>query len=71
MIKENNPLLKLKFSNQKSKFIELYTSLSESLYTLFDLILENPIEIFWLECFYILSGYFQLILFTLDSTVRL
>ena len=71
MIKEKNPLLKLTFTEKKTIFIELYNTVSYYFFTLFDLILENPIEIFWFECFIIFIGYIHLLAFLLDSTVRL
>ena len=71
MIKENNPLLKLAFTEQKSIFIGIYSTISDSFYGLFDLILEDPIESFWFECFNIFIGYFHLFSFLLDSTVRI
>ena len=46
MIKEKNPLLKLKLTKNNSWFKEFYTKFSELLYELFDLILEDPIESF-------------------------
>ena len=69
MIKEKNPLLKLKLTKNKSWFKEFYTKFSELLYELFDLILEDPIESFWYECINIVIGYMQLITFLVDSKV--
>ena len=43
----------------------------ESFYALFELILEDPIENFWFECFNISIGYTQLISYTLDLTVNI
>ena len=71
MIKEKNPLLKLRFTEQKSIFIKLYNTISDSFYDLFDLILDDPIEKFWFECFNIFIGYFHLLSFLLDKTVRI
>ena len=71
MIKDNNLLLKLTFTEKKAIFIELYNIVSDSVYDLFDLILDDPIEIFWFECFNIFIGYFHLLSFSLDSTVRI
>ena len=69
MIKEKNPLLKLKLTKNNSWFKEFYTKFSELLYELFDLILEDPIESFWYECINIVFGYMQLITFLVDSKV--
>ena len=69
MIREKNPLLKLKIQNRKSTLFEFYYSYSESLYELFDSIIENSIENFWYECINILLGYIQLIAYMFDPTV--
>ena len=69
MIREKNPLLKLKIKKRKSTLYEFYYSNSESLYELFDLIIENSIENFWYECINILLGYIQLIAYMFDPTV--
>ena len=69
MIMEKNPLLKLKIQNRKSTLFEFYYSYSESLYELFDLIIENSIDNFWYECINILLGYFQLIAYMFDPIV--
>ena len=69
MIKEKNPLLEIKFKKKKSFIIELYKSIIISFYDLFELILKDPIESFWYECFNIIMSYMQLICFSFDSTV--
>ena len=69
MIREKNPLLKLKIQNRKSTLFEFYYSYWESLYELFDLIIENSIDNFWYECINILLGYIQLIAYMFDPTV--
>lgn len=69
MIKEKNPLLKLKLTKTNSCFKEFYSKFSELLYELFDFILDDPIENFWYECINISFGYMQLITFLVDSKV--
>ena len=69
MIREKNPLLKLKIKKRKSTLYEFYYSNSESLYELFDLIIENSIDNFWYESINILLGYIQLIAYMFDPTV--
>lgn len=69
MLKEKNPLLKLKIKKEKIFLFELYKKIIEGIYTLFDLILEKPIENFWFELFNIFFGYFQLIIHSFDRTV--
>lgn len=71
MIKEKNPLLTLKFTKKNSIFYEIYNYLSESIYDLFELILDDPIESFWFESFNIFIAYLQMFAFLLDSTVRI
>ena len=71
MIREKSPLIELKFTNKKSSIIEFCNSIMESFYDLFELILEDPIENFWFECFNISLGYMQLICYILDQTVNI
>ena len=70
MIKQNDSLIKLKLNNEFSFLIKFKKKIYEPLYLLFGLILENPIENFWLESFSIIIGYFQLIFYIFDKTVR-
>lgn len=69
MLKEKNPLLKLKLKKERSFIFNIKYIIFESLYSLYDLILENPIDNFWFECFNIIIGYIQLIIFMFDRTV--
>ena len=69
MIQEKNPLIDLEFSPKSSKFKNLYDRTTESLYSLFDLILESPIENIVFEILIISLGYLQLIAFIFDPTV--
>ena len=71
MIKEKNPLLKLKFTKKKSVIREFFNSIIESIFTLFDLILDDPIESFWYECIHIFFGYMEIITYIFDSTVSI
>ena len=71
MSKEKNPLLKIQLTKKKAFFFDFYNSSCESLYSLFDIILDNPIENFWLECFNILLGYSQLIAYIFNSNVSI
>ena len=71
MIKEKNPLINLKLTKKISILNKVYKKASESLYSLFDLILENPIENVWLESFNILVGNCQLIVYMGDRTVSI
>ena len=69
MLKERNPLLQIQLKYKKSFSIEFIENFFESIYSLFDLILENPIENIWFEGFSIINGYFQLIIYITDKTV--
>ena len=69
MIQEKNPLIDLEFSPKSSKFKKLYDKTTESVYSLFDLILESPIENIVFEILIISLGYLQLIAFIFDPTV--
>jgi hypothetical protein len=69
MLKEKNPLLKVKLHKTQSYILKLYNDNSEVLFTLYDLILENPVEIFWYEFINIFLGYSQLVAYLFDATV--
>ena len=68
MLKEAN-LLKIKLHKSTSFLLKFYNDNSELLFTLYDLLLENPIEIFWFEFIHIFFGYSQLIAYLFDATV--
>ena len=70
MFKEAN-ILKLKLHKSTSFLLKFYYDNSEVLFTLYDLLLENPIEIFWYEFVHIFFGYSQLIAYLFDSTVSI
>lgn len=69
MLKEKNPLLYMKLKKEKSFFFKLNKNITESLYSLFDLILEDLFENIWYEYINIILGYLQLIMFIFDQTV--
>lgn len=69
MIKEKNPLLNLKIVKDKSPLLDFYNNNIETLFELFDLLLDNPIESIWFEFIKIFFGYFQLIAFAFDPGV--
>ena len=68
MLKEAN-LLKLKLHKSTSFLLKYYNDNSEILFTLYDLLLENPIENFWYEFIHIFFSYSQLIAYLFDATV--
>ena len=70
MLKEKNPLIKMKIEQEKSFLYNLIKSINESLYSIFDLILEEPYESLWSECISIIFQYLQLIIYFFDKAVR-
>ena len=70
MIKEKNPLLKLKLYKSISPLMSFYNNNVESFYDLYEILLEAPFENIWLEIIHILFGYCQLIAYLFDATVR-
>ncbi len=71
MLKDKNPLLKIKFKKEKQRLSSIFNYIYESLYALYDLILDDPIENFWYECLNIIISYLQLIAFIFDKTVSI
>lgn len=69
MLKDNKILLKFNFKKEKSFVLELKKIVYESIYSLFNLIMENPFENIWYESLSIILGYSQLILYLFDRTV--
>ena len=70
MLKENIPIIKMKIKQEKSFLFILIKSINESLYSIFDLILEEPYESIWYECISIIFQYLQLIIYSFDRSVR-
>lgn len=70
MINEKNPLLNIKLNKEASKLTKIYKEFVEGLYGLFFLMLDDPIENFWYECISMSLGYFQLLIYIIDETVR-
>ena len=69
MLKEKNPLLKIKLKEEKFTINKIIINILESFFALYDLILEKPIENFWYECIGIIIGYTQILLYIFDKTV--
>ena len=69
MLKEKNPLLKLNLKEEKYELSGLISNIYDSFYTLFNTILEDPIENFWYECISIIISYTQILLYLIDKTV--
>ena len=69
MLKMKNPLLELQLKNEKLNSEESKNKIFENLYSLFDLILEDPVENIIFESISIIIGYLQLIIFIFDKSV--
>ena len=71
MLRENNPLLKLKLRKEKTMLTKiLIDNIFQPLFELFDLILDDPIENFWFEVISLFICYIQIIMFIFNVTVR-
>ena len=71
MLRENNPLLKLKLRKEKTMLTKiLIDNIFQPLFELFDLILDDPIENFWFEVISLFICYIQIIMFIFNQTVR-
>ena len=71
MLKEKNPLIKLQLKSQIDTLNKKIQEIYNALFTLYYLILEEPIENIIYEWINIIIGYLQLIIFIFDNTVRL
>ena len=71
MNNENKAILKAKIIKNESKFLRKLEDYIDGLYSLFYLILKNPLENFWWECISITIQYSQLLVFIIDKTVSL
>ena len=70
MLTQKNLLIKLKLKKEKPIIISIINDIFESLFSLFDLILDDPIENFWFEIISLLICYIQIIMFIFNETVR-
>jgi hypothetical protein len=68
MLKDKNPVLKIKIKVENSPSVNKYF---EALYSLYDFILNDSIEIFFLDFLGILLSYLQLIAFIFEDTVSI
>ena len=69
MINEKHPILNIKLNKELSILRQLYKEFIEGLYELFCLMLDDPIENFWYECFNIIISYLQLLTLSFDTVV--
>jgi hypothetical protein len=70
MNNENNAILKVETSKKESKLRKFIEENIEGFYSLFYLILKNPLDNFWWECISITIQYSQLLIFIINQTVR-
>jgi hypothetical protein len=71
MLKEKNPLLKLKLKKEKTIIAKiLIDNIFQPLFELFELILDDPLENFWFEVISLFICYIQIIMFIFNETVR-
>ena len=69
MLKEKNPLLKLKIKQEKSIITRVLKNIFESLFGLFELILDDPIENIYFEIISLFICYIQIIMFIFNESV--
>jgi hypothetical protein len=70
MNNENNAILKVETNKKESKLRKFIEENIEGFYSLFYLILKNPLDNFWWECISITIQYSQLLIFIINQTVR-
>ena len=68
MLKDKNPVLKIKIKVENSSSVNKFF---EPLYSLYDFILNDSIEIFFLDFLGIFLSYLQLIAFIFEDTVSI
>ena len=66
---ENNSILKAEINKKEYKLIKIIEEFYEGSYSLFYLIMKNPIDNFWWECISLTIQYSQLLIFIIDETV--
>ena len=66
---ENNSILKAEINEKEYKLIKKIEEFYEGSYSLFYLIMKNPLENFWWECISLTIQYSQLLIFIIDETV--
>ena len=71
MNNENKAILRAEIIKNESKLRKLLEEYMEGFYSLFYLILKNPLDNFWWECISITIQYAQLLIFIINQTVRI
>ena len=71
MNNENKAILRAEIIKNESKLRKLLEEYMEGFYSLFYLILKNPLDNFWWECISLTIQYTQLIIFIINQTVRI
>ena len=67
---DNNIILKINLSSDDLN-TNRFSEFNNGLFTLFYIILQNPLDNFWFECISLLIQYFQMAIFIIDSTVSI
>ena len=70
MNNENNAISRVEIKKNESKLKKFLEEYIEGFYSLFYLILKNPLDNFWWECISITIQYSQLLIFIINKTVR-
>ena len=70
MNNENNAISRVEIKKNESKLKKFLEEYIEGFYSLFYLILKNPLDNFWWECISITIQYSQLLIFIINETVR-
>lgn len=69
MLKEKNPLFKIKLKKEELFITKIIQNIFEPIYSIFGLILKDPIKNFWYEYIGIIISYAQILLYLFDKTV--
>lgn len=68
---ENKALLNVELKTKDLAISKIYQNICISLYALFDLLLKEPIDNFWIETFSLIYEYLQLIIYSLNQRVSI
>ena len=71
MIKDVNSLFEFNNEKDKAKESQYFNTILENIYTLYELILDDPIENIWYECISIIISYLQIISYMFDNSVSI
>ena len=69
MLKEKNPLFKIKLKKEELFITKIIQNIFEPIYSIFGLILKDPIKNFWYEYIGIIISYAQILLYLFDKKI--